>query len=88
MGTLIAPPEQKTEGAAAGGRPLIGMEHLAELIGVSTQTLRRMTQSGKLPEPIRLGRLIRWKPQVIDDWIAAGCPPAKELGRMRKALAS
>lgn len=53
---------------------LIGVERVAEKLNVSTRHVRRLTESGAIPRPIRLGALVRWRLVEIDEWIAAGCP--------------
>ena len=53
---------------------LIGVERVAEKLNVSTRHVRRLTESGAIPRPIRLGALVRWRLVEIDAWIASGCP--------------
>lgn len=40
---------------------LVNTEAVASLLGVSAMTVRRLVAAGKIPEPIRLGRLIQWR---------------------------
>ena len=47
---------------------------LARLFGCSTRHVWRLHSSGKLPQAVRIGRLVRWPRRVVDDWISAGCP--------------
>ena len=47
---------------------------LAEYLAVSLRHVRRMDADGLLPEPLRLGRCVRWLKTTIDAWLAAGCP--------------
>jgi predicted DNA-binding transcriptional regulator AlpA len=30
------------------------------------------------PAPVRLGALVRWPRQAIEDWIASGCKPVRQ----------
>jgi excisionase family DNA binding protein len=53
---------------------LITADEVAALLGLSARTVWRMHSAGKLPEPIRLGRAVRWRHKEIDAWIEAGCP--------------
>lgn len=46
----------------------------ADDLGISVRTLRRLTDAGKGPKPIRLGRCLRWRSTDIDAWVSAGCP--------------
>jgi excisionase family DNA binding protein len=50
------------------------VEDLARELQVSVKTVRRHDIEGKLPEPLRIGRQLRWPRQMIADWLAAGSP--------------
>ena len=52
---------------------LISAERVAVLLGISKRTLWRLLSSGKLPEPIRLGGIIRWNAGDIEEWVKDGC---------------
>lgn len=50
---------------------VIRRDEMAELIGVSIPTLWRMTKSGELPPPIRIGKqLAGWPQSDYDSWLA------------------
>jgi len=53
---------------------LLSKADLARLLSVSCRTISRMNAKGETPKAIRLGRLLRWPQNEIDEWIAAGCP--------------
>lgn len=56
------------------------VDGVAELLGCSSRHVRRLADSGAMPRPIHIGRLIRWRNADLDAWLAAGCPscrPAK-----------
>lgn len=55
---------------------LMTAAQVAELLQVSPRTLWRLLSAGKLPAPLRLGGVVRWRFEEITKWIAAGCPPA------------
>jgi predicted DNA-binding transcriptional regulator AlpA len=38
----------------------------------------RMRDAGILPQPIKLGSLVRWNAELIDDWIRRGCSPCRK----------
>jgi predicted DNA-binding transcriptional regulator AlpA len=60
--------EQKTSTSEA----LVDVQAVAKMLGCSAQHVRRLSEQGKMPAPIRLGaRLIRWSPRTILDWIQA-----------------
>ncbi len=40
-------------------------DELAKLLGISTDTLRRMVDEGDWPAPMLLGKQLRWRPEAI-----------------------
>jgi excisionase family DNA binding protein len=60
-----APPS--TSAAEAG--QLLTIEQVAEFLGVSTKTVRRLMQRG-LPS-VRFGRLVRFEPRDLLRWVEA-----------------
>jgi excisionase family DNA binding protein len=58
---------------------LLSAKTLAKRLEVSVRTLWRLRSSGKLPEPVRIGGVIRWRTADIDAWVAAGCPGLQSL---------
>jgi predicted DNA-binding transcriptional regulator AlpA len=62
--------------AVPAARPLIpnrllAVADVAALAHVSTSAIRYWMRSGYLPGPIRLGRVLRWDPDVIRQWLAS-----------------
>ena len=53
---------------------LLDVTSVAELLDCSTRHVRRLADAGKMPRPMKLGALVRWNRQVIEDWINEGCP--------------
>lgn len=67
MSTTLDPPEAV--------RPyipnrLLDVDDLAELAHVSVGTVRDWLRRGIAPKPARLGRLLRWDPRVVSDWLS------------------
>lgn len=59
----------------AGTRPLaLTASEVAQLLGVSRAHVWRLHKAGKLPEPVRLGRAVRWSRTEIESWLTAGAP--------------
>ncbi len=52
---------------------LLTVKEVAELCGVSTRTITRMVEAGKMPSPVRLGAAVRWNREEVESWIASGC---------------
>lgn len=53
----------------------------------STRHIRRLADSGRMPAPIKLGAILRWRVETGDpmtgirDWIMAGCPDCRQQRR-------
>lgn len=56
---------------------LIDLSTLAGLLSISSRALRRLADLKAVPQPIRMGSLIRWRLAEILAWIDAGCPPQR-----------
>ena len=54
---------------------LLDIEGVAGILRCSPRTVRRLTMSGRMPRPVKLGRLARWRAGELEDWISRGCPP-------------
>ena len=53
---------------------LIDRRELAAMLSVSPATVDRMSDKGRLPEPIRLSsQTLRWRRAEVLAWIDAGC---------------
>ena len=63
---------------------LLDVQAVAHLLGCSARHVYRLCDSGKMPDPVRLGSLVRWRRTTgdpitgIEDWIAAGCPVVRK----------
>ena len=65
----------ESNGEAADPAPLfVTAAELAQLLRISTRTLWRLLSAKKMPEPVRFGSAVRWRIEVIQDWIDQGCP--------------
>jgi predicted DNA-binding transcriptional regulator AlpA len=67
-----------TMNGADGESPLINVKEFAAKLSCCPTHIRRMADSGRCPPAIRLGGCHRWSRQVVDDWIAAGCPVVRQ----------
>jgi len=59
--------------------PLLTQDDLAAWLGVSTWSIWNMRKKGLLPEAVRLGRSLRWRPEVIEQWILDRERPAADF---------
>jgi len=75
--TTLAPAESPAK--------LLDVRGVAELLGCSPRHIYRLADAGKMPRPVKLGSLIRWKlsgPGSITEWVDQGCPSVrKAVGR-------
>ena len=53
---------------------MLDVQAVAELLACSTRHVYRLADSGRMPRPVKLGKLVRWSRSVIEEWIAGGCP--------------
>ena len=56
---------------------LLDVQALAGKLNCSVRTCYRLADAGKMPRPVKLGALVRWSRETIDEWIAEGCPPVR-----------
>jgi predicted DNA-binding transcriptional regulator AlpA len=79
----------RASGAVADRGPpiepaLLDIDQVSELGVGSTRHIRRMADSGRMPAPVKLGALLRWRVETGDpmtgirDWIQAGCPSCRQ----------
>jgi excisionase family DNA binding protein len=64
----------------ADGPPmaLLDVRAVAALLRCSPRHVYRLSDSGKMPPPVRVGALVRWRRADLDRWLAAGCPSTRE----------
>jgi excisionase family DNA binding protein len=62
---------------AVQGTQLLDVAAVAELLGCSQRHIYRLSDSGRMPAPLRLGSLVRWSAAAIYAWIDAGCPSVR-----------
>ncbi len=67
-------PARATPEHREGESPLVGAKEAARLCSISESMLYTLNRAGKMPPPIRIGTLLRWKRRELLEWIEAGCP--------------
>ncbi len=53
---------------------LINVRAVAGLLQCSRRTVYRLADAGRMPRPVKLGQLVRWRRAEVLDWIGDGCP--------------
>jgi excisionase family DNA binding protein len=66
--------------ADAPAAALLDVRAVAALLDCSPRHVYRLADAGRMPPPVRLGALVRWRRQTIEDWISAGCPTVRQHG--------
>src|SRR5262249_51653583 len=57
---------------------LLDVRAVGRLLGCSARHVYRLCDAARMPLPVRLGALVRWRRQEIAEWIAAGCPDLRK----------
>ena len=65
--------------------PLLDVRQVSSLLKCSVRHVYRLVDTGRMPPPIRLGTLVRWSQNIIEDWVAKGCPPASTVNSFAEA---
>ena len=54
---------------------LLDARAVARRLACGTRSVWRWADAGRMPRPVRLGRLRRWRTADIDAWVKNGCRP-------------
>lgn len=57
---------------------LLDVNQVAATCGCAARTVYRLSDAGRMPQPVRFGSLVRWRRVELDAWIAAGCPAVRQ----------
>jgi len=68
--------EEKAEGIDAA---MLTVDQVARMLCCSPRTVRRLTDAGRMPRPVKLNALVRWHRETVENWINQGCPRAKDM---------
>lgn len=56
---------------------LLDVRQVAATLGCSVRHVYRLADSQRMPRPVRLGALVRWRRDELTDWVNAGCPSTR-----------
>jgi len=62
---------------------LLDVKAVAEMLTCSARHVYRLSDSGEMPRPVKVGHLVRWRRKELEDWIADGCRRVVPLRRPR-----
>jgi excisionase family DNA binding protein len=60
---------------------LLDVRAVAVLLDCSSRHVYRLADAGRMPAPVRVGALVRWRRADLDSWLAAGCPSTLRRSR-------
>lgn len=60
--------------------PLLDVQTVAALLDCSPRHVYRLSDSERMPRPLKLGSLVRWRKDDVRQWIDAGCPSTRNGG--------
>jgi excisionase family DNA binding protein len=63
--------------AAPQETALLDVRAVAALLDCSPRHVYRLADGGRMPPPVRIGALVRWRRTDLDAWLAAGCPSCR-----------
>ena len=64
-------PDELIDGPDAGTGEvavMLTVHDVARMLRCSDRTVYRLTDSGRMPRPVRLGALIRWPKVILERW--------------------
>jgi excisionase family DNA binding protein len=79
--TLTTAAGERIAGPDRPPAELLDVRTVANMLGVSPRHVYRLSDAGRMPAPVKLGALVRWPRRAVLDWIAAGCPAVRTVGR-------
>ena len=67
------------------GPLLLKAGELAGLLGVSRATVWSWHSAGRIPLPVRIGGVTRWRRAEIESWVEAGTPGREKWETTKKS---
>ena len=78
---VLSRPDVDETSPIASSCQLLGGAEVAKMLGCSTRHVLRQADAGRMPWGVKVGNLRRWPVKALEDWIMAGCPAVRKLGR-------
>lgn len=60
---------------------LLTTDDMAEKLRVTPATVRRLARQHRLPSFVRVGGQLRWRSEVVDNWLCGAVPGVKHAPR-------
>ena len=62
---------------------LLDLKQVAGMLGCSARHVRRLADDGRMPAPVHLGTLIRFRRADVEAWIEGGCQPVRRTSNAK-----
>ena len=53
---------------------MLTVNDVAKLLACSPRTVYRLADQGNIPQPAKIGGMVRWSRALLEQWITDGCP--------------
>jgi excisionase family DNA binding protein len=73
--------EPLVSSSLAAQAALLNVQDVADQLKCSVRHVYRLSDAGRMPPPVRLGALVRWRRSELADWLAASCPAVRRADR-------
>ncbi len=57
---------------------MLSVDDVAIMLNCSTRHIWRLADSGRMPRPVKLGNLRRWRRVTLEGWLEEGCPDLRK----------
>lgn len=64
-----APHAKQDVAASKNPDALLTAETVSTLVGCRPDTVRQWVREGRFPKPLHIGRAVRWRAEVVNDWM-------------------
>lgn len=58
---------------------LLTVKDVAARLRISPRQVWKLLAMGRIVAPLRLSRSVRWRADLIDRWVAMGCPSREQF---------
>jgi excisionase family DNA binding protein len=80
MPTPTTAADGRTVGPERAPAELLDVGAVAAMLDCSPRHVYRLTDAGRMPRPVKLGALVRWRRAELMEWLSAGCPSVRRGG--------
>jgi len=70
LGRMLAWAQEQHSEKAEGSSTMLTASDLAEMLGIDLRSIWRRKADGTLPQPVQLGRSVRWVRKEVEQWLA------------------